>query len=90
MYDIRLIWREPVLIHRNFMPTVLCIGGFGELGELGYTFFGTNEVFNILWKNDKQGTRNERMMYNKAIFLLFVVVPVAFTHTMTEDVSECT
>ena len=29
MYDSRLIWREPVP-----MPSVLSIGGFGELGEV--------------------------------------------------------
>jgi len=30
MYDSRLIWREPVSTH-----AISCIGGFGELGELG-------------------------------------------------------
>ena len=34
MYDSRLIWREPVL-----MPSVLCIGGFGELGESRYYYY---------------------------------------------------
>ena len=35
MYDSRLIWREPLSLCL-LMPSVLCIGGFGELGELDY------------------------------------------------------
>ena len=31
MYDSRLIWHEP---YDQAMPSVLSIGGFGELGEL--------------------------------------------------------
>jgi len=31
MYDSRLIWRDPVLTH----AISACIGGFGELDELG-------------------------------------------------------